>query len=60
MGYATALEWYDHFLSSFLLDSFLLFLIGFPETIDKLEPEIGETGGPKPVIFGAFVIHPRR
>jgi hypothetical protein len=36
------------------------FWIGFPETIDKLEPEIGETGGPKPVIFGAFVIHPRR
>ncbi|OGE51205.1 hypothetical protein PENARI_c014G04055 [Penicillium arizonense] len=27
---------------------------GFPETIDKLEPEIGETGGPKPVIFAGF------
>lgn len=25
---------------------------GFPETIDKLDPEIGQTGGPKPIIFG--------
>ncbi|KAJ5127660.1 hypothetical protein N7448_008439 [Penicillium atrosanguineum] len=27
---------------------------GFPETIDKLDPEIGQTGGPKPVIFAGF------
>lgn len=26
--------------------------IGFPETIDKLDPEIGYIGGPKPIIFG--------
>lgn len=24
---------------------------GFPETVDKLEPEIGSLGGPKPVLF---------
>jgi hypothetical protein len=34
------------------------FYTGFPETIDKLEPEIGETGGPKPIVFGAFVLGP--
>lgn len=28
------------------------FCIGFPDTIDKLEPEIGQIGGPKPIIFG--------
>ncbi|KAJ5166413.1 DNA helicase UvrD-like C-terminal [Penicillium canariense] len=27
---------------------------GFPETIDKLDPEIGLTGGPKPIIFAGF------
>ncbi|KAJ5375537.1 DNA helicase UvrD-like C-terminal, partial [Penicillium concentricum] len=27
---------------------------GFPETIDKLDPEIGQIGGPKPVIFAGF------
>ncbi|KAJ5674702.1 uncharacterized protein N7477_004636 [Penicillium maclennaniae] len=27
---------------------------GFPETIDKLDPEIGQTGGPKPIIFAGF------
>ncbi|KAJ5757424.1 uncharacterized protein N7511_006118 [Penicillium nucicola] len=27
---------------------------GFPQTIDKLEPEIGETGGPKPIVFAGF------
>jgi hypothetical protein len=25
---------------------------GFPETVDKLEPEIGQLSGPKPVLFG--------
>jgi hypothetical protein len=25
---------------------------GFPETVDKLDPEIGYIGGPKPIIFG--------
>ncbi|KAJ5822742.1 Tetratricopeptide-like helical [Penicillium robsamsonii] len=27
---------------------------GFPETIDKLDPEIGQIGGPKPIIFAGF------
>ncbi|KAJ5519217.1 DNA helicase UvrD-like C-terminal [Penicillium expansum] len=27
---------------------------GFPETIDKLDPEIGYIGGPKPIIFAGF------
>ncbi|KAJ5669323.1 hypothetical protein N7462_010393 [Penicillium macrosclerotiorum] len=27
---------------------------GFPETIDKLDPEIGQTGGPRPIIFAGF------
>ncbi|KXG50377.1 Tetratricopeptide-like helical [Penicillium griseofulvum] len=27
---------------------------GFPETIDKLDPEIGQIGGPRPVIFAGF------
>ncbi|KAJ5545485.1 hypothetical protein N7535_006129 [Penicillium sp. DV-2018c] len=27
---------------------------GFPETIDKLDPEIGQIGGPKPMIFAGF------
>jgi superfamily I DNA/RNA helicase len=27
---------------------------GFPETIDKLDPEIGQTGGPKPIVFAGF------
>ena len=25
---------------------------GFPETVDKLEPEIGQLCGPKPILFG--------
>ncbi|KAJ6177949.1 hypothetical protein N7519_008410 [Penicillium mononematosum] len=27
---------------------------GFPETVDKLDPEIGYIGGPKPIIFAGF------
>ncbi|EKV12225.1 TPR and ankyrin repeat-containing protein 1 [Penicillium digitatum PHI26] len=27
---------------------------GFPETIDKLDPEIGYIGGPKPILFAGF------
>ncbi|KAJ5612695.1 Tetratricopeptide-like helical [Penicillium lagena] len=27
---------------------------GFPDTIDKLEPEVGQTGGPRPIIFAGF------
>ncbi|KAJ5778909.1 hypothetical protein N7457_006629 [Penicillium paradoxum] len=27
---------------------------GFPETIDRLDPEIGQIGGPKPIIFAGF------
>jgi hypothetical protein len=26
--------------------------VGFPDTIDKLDPEIGQLGGPRPIIFG--------
>ena len=28
--------------------------IGFPETIDKVDPEIGQFAGPKPVLFRKF------
>lgn len=28
---------------------------GFPDTIDKLDPEIGQLGGPRPIIFGKAV-----
>ncbi|KAJ5107749.1 hypothetical protein N7456_004424 [Penicillium angulare] len=27
---------------------------GFPETIDKLDPEVGETRGPRPIVFAGF------
>ncbi|KAJ5825808.1 hypothetical protein N7474_002946 [Penicillium riverlandense] len=27
---------------------------GFPDTIDKLEPEVGQTWGPRPIIFAGF------
>ncbi|KAJ5280089.1 hypothetical protein N7478_005461 [Penicillium angulare] len=27
---------------------------GFPETIDKLDPEVGETRGPRPMVFAGF------
>lgn len=32
-----------------------LTLLGFPDTIDRLEPEIGQVGGPIPIIFGKFL-----
>ena len=37
------------------LASFVMGMIwkGFPETVDKLEPEIGHLNGPKPVLFRA-------
>ena len=25
--------------------------LGFPDTVDKLDPEIGQLGGPRPVVF---------
>lgn len=25
---------------------------GFPDTVDKLEPEVGQLLGPKPILFG--------
>lgn len=34
------------------VDFFFLTPLGFPDTIDRLEPEIGQTGGPRPIIFG--------
>lgn len=51
MGDAATLAWYESFQRSKLyLSNFLC--TGFPETIDKLDPEIGYIGGPKPIIFG--------
>jgi hypothetical protein len=51
MGDAATLAWYET-----LQDSNLVFSnfssTGFPETVDKLDPEIGYIGGPKPIIFG--------
>ena len=31
-----------------------LTLLGFPDAIDKLDPEVGQMGGPTPMIFGIF------
>ena len=50
MGYAAALAWYELSLFSECPPS--NDSIGFPETIDKLDPEIGQVGGPQPIIFG--------
>ncbi|GAD91519.1 hypothetical protein PVAR5_0091 [Paecilomyces variotii No. 5] len=38
------------------LASFIMQLLwkGFPDTIDKLDPEIGQLGGPRPIIFAGF------
>lgn len=51
MGDAATLARYEKFQRSNLSLSNVL-CTGFPETIDKLEPEIGYIGGPKPIIFG--------
>lgn len=51
MGDAATLAWYERLQWSDLFLSNGL-CIGFPETIDKLDPEIGYIGGPKPIIFG--------
>jgi hypothetical protein len=56
MGDADALEWFETPRIS-TLSLAKEDCIGFPETIDKLDPEIGQIGGPKPIIFGMFHSH---
>jgi hypothetical protein len=50
MGYAAPLEWYASLSLQYTFP--LTLSLGFPETIDKLDPEIGQIGGPQPIIFG--------